>query len=255
MMNREAYLKIRHPIIIISILLCSTPINSQEQNAEIRAFREEVEHTAKSEHPSLEKYQKTILKNLERKEFYQSEPTDWTSNTEEPQTPTPLNETPEYHEPRRSTSVASGSFNYIVLIFGTFALIAIVLFFVQKIRKNLITDAKPDFSQPPADTPMTENDALEQAEQFETDHDFREAIRALYLVALLHLQERGFLSYDRSRTNREYLSELKANPNLEHALRPVIHTFDEVWYGYKPCDAETVTEYRELLPKVYEACR
>ena len=253
-MNRDACLRILQPAILVCILFCSAPVNGQEQNAEIRAFREEVEYTTKSAHPSPEKYKKTVLKRLNRKEFYPSEPTDWISNTEE-HAPTPLNETPEYRETRSSPALQSPALNHIVLIVGILVLATIVLFFVQKIRKNLIADAKYHVPQPQENTPMTESDALEQAEQFETDHDFREAIRALYLVALLHLQERGFLSYDKSRTNREYLSELKVNPNLEHALRPVIHMFDEVWYGYKPCDAETVTEYRELLPKVYEACR
>lgn len=225
--------------------------------AEPRAFRTEIEHTTKTNHPTLQQYKETLLKNLNREAFYtpQSEPTDLPPDPEpHPHSP-PSDGTSEDIEPRRSNSLTSSSFNQMVLVFGILVLIAIVTLFIQKIHKNLIADAKSNIAQSTAENiPTTESDALEQAEQFETNHDFREAIRSLYLVALLHLQEHGFLSYDRSRTNREYLNELRENPNLQHALQPVIHTFDEIWYGYKPCTAETVTEYRELLPKVYEAC-
>ena len=226
--------------------------------SELRAFRLETEYTTKTDHPTLEQYKETLLKNLEREAFYtpQSEPTDLPPDLEQHSPSPPSDGAREHIEPRRSSLLTSSSFNQMVLVFGILVLIAIVAIFIQKIHKNLIADAKANTEQSGEENiPTTESDALEQAEQFEINHDFREAIRLLYLVALLHLQEHGFLSYDLSRTNREYLNELRENPNLQHALQPIIHTFDEIWYGYKPCTAETVTQYRELLPKVYEACR
>ncbi|MCY3722623.1 MAG: hypothetical protein OXG97_10415 [Candidatus Poribacteria bacterium] len=37
--------------------------------------------------------------------------------------------------------------------------------------------------------------------------------------------------------------------DLRYVLFPF--GFDEVWYGHKPCDAETLADYRNLLQKVY----
>ena len=51
-------------------------------------------------------------------------------------------------------------------------------------------------------------------------------------------------------TNREYLQQTEIDDNLLTALEPAITVFDEVWYGYKPCDEKTVLSYRELIRNV-----
>ena len=52
-------------------------------------------------------------------------------------------------------------------------------------------------------------------------------------------------------TNREYLHQSQVDINLQKTLGPAVTVFDEIWYGHKPCDAETVANYRDLLQKVY----
>ena len=59
------------------------------------------------------------------------------------------------------------------------------------------------------------------------------------------------LTYDKSLTNLEYLHTLQTHAELQDALRPAIQVFDDVWYGYKPCNAGTIGNYRALLEKVY----
>lgn len=59
-------------------------------------------------------------------------------------------------------------------------------------------------------------------------------MRYLYLAALLRLDERGQLRYNRALTNREYLDRVQDNPHLQAALPPIVETFDRVWYGYAP---------------------
>ena len=124
-------------------------------------------------------------------------------------------------------------------------------FFVQQIRRNLITEVRGNVTESEIDSVTTAQAALTQSEVAVTSHNFRDALRFLYLSAILHLQERGILTYDKSLTNLEYLHTLQAHVELQEALRPVIQVFDDVWYGYKPCNADTIANYRELLQKVY----
>ena len=134
---------------------------------------------------------------------------------------------------------------------GAIALGIVIFFFIRQIRANLITEAFDGVSDTELEHIETERAALARAETAEAASDFRGALRFLYLSAILHLQERGMLPYDRSLTNREYLHRAQTDIDLHTALGPAITVFDEVWYGHKPCDAETVANYRDLLQKVY----
>lgn len=140
---------------------------------------------------------------------------------------------------------------YVLFPLAAVGLGAMVIFFVRQIRMNLISEAQDEVAEPALARVETERAALAHAETAEAASDFRGALRYLYLSAILHLQERGVLPYDKSLTNREYLRQAQDDLALHAALGPAITVFDEVWYGYKPCDAETIANYRSLLQKVY----
>ena len=138
-----------------------------------------------------------------------------------------------------------------LLWIGCLILIGLTFFFIQQIRRDLVVEVGDKATESEMDNVTTAQAALTQSEVAVTSHNFRDALRFLYLSAILHLQERGILTYDKSLTNLEYLHTLQAHSELQEALRPVIQVFDDVWYGYKPCNADTVANYRELLQKVY----
>lgn len=140
---------------------------------------------------------------------------------------------------------------YVLFPLAAVGLGAMVIFFVRQIRMNLISEADDEVSEPALARVETEKAALAHAATAEAASDFRGALRYLYLSAILHLQERGVLPYDKSLTNREYLHQAEDDLDLYAALGPAITVFDEVWYGYKPCNAETIANYRNLLQKVY----
>ena len=140
---------------------------------------------------------------------------------------------------------------FVLFPLGAVALGAVIIFFIRQIRMNLISEARDEVAETELEQVETERAALARAETAEAASDFRSALRFLYLSAILHLQERGVLPYDKSLTNREYLHQAQADIDLHTALGPAVTVFDEVWYGYKPCDAETVASYRDLLQKVY----
>lgn len=138
-----------------------------------------------------------------------------------------------------------------LLWIGCLVLICLTLFFIRQIRKNLVAEVGHEVTESEMNGVTTVQAALTQSEVAATSHNFRDALRFLYLSAILHLQERGILTYDKSLTNLEYLHTLQAHAELQEALRPVIQVFNDVWYGYKPCNADTIANYRELLQKVY----
>lgn len=140
---------------------------------------------------------------------------------------------------------------FLLFPLAAMALGAAVIFFVRQIRMNLIREARDEVAETELEQVETERAALARADSAEAANDFRSALRFLYLSAILHLQERGVLPYDKSLTNREYLHQARTDIDLHTALGPAITVFDEVWYGHKPCDAETVTNYRNLLKNVY----
>ena len=140
---------------------------------------------------------------------------------------------------------------YILFPLGAVALGVVVIFFIRQIRLNLIGEAQEEGTATELEHVETERAALARAETAEAASDFREALRFLYLSAILHLQERGVIPYDKSLTNREYLHQAQSDTELHTALGPAITVFDEVWYGHRPCNAETVAGYRDLLQKVY----
>ncbi|MEI7769472.1 MAG: DUF4129 domain-containing protein, partial [Chloroflexales bacterium] len=86
-------------------------------------------------------------------------------------------------------------------------------------------------------------EAAQRAGDLARAGDYRRATRMLYLSSLLWLDESGRLRYDRSLTNREYLERLGDSPNLRERLRPVVETFDQVWYGDIALDAAGFAAY------------
>ncbi len=147
--------------------------------------------------------------------------------------------------------VWDADFGWVLFPLAAAALGAMIIFFVRQIRMNLVSEAGDETAETELARVETERAALASAETAEAASDFRTALRYLYLSAILHLQERGVLPYDKSLTNREYLRQAQNDVDLHAALGPAITVFDEVWYGYKPCDAETIANYRSLLQKVY----
>ncbi|GEM_PF-4485728 len=77
--------------------------------------------------------------------------------------------------------------------------------------------------------------------------NYREAVRMLYLAALLHLAESHQLSLEPSLTNREILEQVPPNTPWRQDLEPVIAVFDRVWYGVQEPNEETFQRYQAAV--------
>lgn len=146
-------------------------------------------------------------------------------------------------------SAASGPASVISQVFalvGGILVIGLIIYWVLGLRRSMVGDVRLAPTHDP-DANLTANSALQQATLLARDGDYRTAVRYLYLSALLWLDERGRLRYDRSLTNHEYLERLRDNPPLRTALLPVVETFDRVWYGHMPLDASSFAAYRQQV--------
>ena len=95
----------------------------------------------------------------------------------------------------------------------------------------------------------------DEAETLARRHSYRLAIRALYLAALLRLDERGVLSFERTLTNREVLREAGASGSrqLVNQLAPLVERFDRHWYGAVACTEDDYREFTRLASWAWEA--
>jgi hypothetical protein len=137
---------------------------------------------------------------------------------------------------------SSQTLGWVILAVGGLLLAAVIGYLLLGLRRNMAAEARAADDDPEAR--LTARTALDQAGEIARGGDYRAAMRYLYLSALLWLDERDLLRYDRALTNREYLDRLRDNVALRERLRPVVETFDQVWYGHAPLDAQSFAAYR-----------
>jgi hypothetical protein len=90
---------------------------------------------------------------------------------------------------------------------------------------------------------LTASSARQRADERSRSGDLRDAVRYLYLAALLDLDERDVLDYDRTRTNREYVRSVSGQSLLAQELNAIVDVFDEVWYGFHPITSSEYARY------------
>ncbi|MEM8531716.1 MAG: DUF4129 domain-containing protein [Chloroflexota bacterium] len=134
---------------------------------------------------------------------------------------------------------------WIIAGIGLILLIGVITYIVLGLRRSIVKDAEIPEDDPEAH--LTAKTAFEQASDMARGGDYRTAVRYMYLSALLWLDERELLRYDRALTNREYLERVRDNPNLRTHLTPVVETFDRVWYGHATLDDTAFAAYREQV--------
>lgn len=135
------------------------------------------------------------------------------------------------------------------LIIGLAAVLVLVIlaYALRGLLADLTVDAALTTEEELGGEPLTADLALQRAQELSTGGDYRTAVRYLYLSALLLLEERGLLRYDRSLTNREYLRTVAHRPELAATLREVIDVFDRVWYGFQALDDGEYAQYAQRV--------
>jgi len=131
------------------------------------------------------------------------------------------------------------------MLVGVVLLLVVVIYLAINVRRGIVRDAR--IATKGDDYVPTASEVFDQASVLAHNGDYRAAVRSLYLSALLWLDEQDLLRYDRALTNREHLERAQRNPDLLLRLKPVIETFDQVWYGHAPVDAALFAAYRQQI--------
>lgn len=144
------------------------------------------------------------------------------------------------------------AFPIAVLFLGAIALLVFLLG-RGALRRSVKTVDIPDDDE---QEPRTSHAASSRLDEAIGVGDFRSALRYLFLLTLLQLQERNALQLRPGATNREYLNDLRADSalaaRLGAPLGELIDTFDRVWYGHFPIDAQGLDHCRGLARQVVD---
>jgi hypothetical protein len=119
---------------------------------------------------------------------------------------------------------------------------------------------KPARQQESGPLPLPENRSAEElwreAESLAGAGQFREAVRFLYLAVLFGLDRKRLLRYEATRTNGEYVRQVRlaenAPPDLHAPFGRLTALFERKWYGERTCDADEYEAGKALAWEVRE---
>lgn len=136
-------------------------------------------------------------------------------------------------------------------ILGTVAIVLLLAYWLRGLIGGFVANAEGEDERVIEDDfPQTPAEARQRAAGSASAGDYRNAVRNLYLSALLTLEQHGLVPADRSLTNREVLARVGSTHPLRSHLQPVVETFDDVWYGEHEPDAGTYDAYTHSIDEV-----
>jgi len=146
-----------------------------------------------------------------------------------------------------------------LLLAGGVAALAWIVFKRWRIRRQpaVAQSAAPPIAIPDltAETVsadlLPEDEWLRLASELAARSEWRLALRAVYLASLAHLARRELLRLAPSKSNRDYLIELRRRsrslPEVPEAFSRTAARFDRVWYGRHEASSELLAEIRAEL--------
>jgi hypothetical protein len=98
--------------------------------------------------------------------------------------------------------------------------------------------------------PQTVAELWRQAENLAQQGRFLDAVRSLYLAVLAYLHRSNRIRYEPTRTNGEYLDQLRAHGPLQDSFRGLTGIFELKWYGERTCGSEDFASCRQLAEAI-----
>lgn len=136
---------------------------------------------------------------------------------------------------------------WIIAIAFVAAVLWLFSYWLQRLLRAFVSDARLEAETGDDDLPRSAAEARQQARAAAESGLYRDAVRRLYLAALLQLAESHLITYERSLTNREVLVRIPPDSPIRPHLEPVIATFDRVWYGIHEPDQATFATYEQEI--------
>ena len=136
---------------------------------------------------------------------------------------------------------------WIISIIIVAAIIWLLSYWLQRFLRSFVADAHVLELAGDDDLPRSAAEARQQARIAAQSGLYRDAVRRLYLAAILQLAEHNLITYERSLTNREVLVRVPKDSPIRAHLEPIVATFDQVWYGVHEPDQATFTQYEQEI--------
>lgn len=133
---------------------------------------------------------------------------------------------------------------------GAILLIWLFSYWLQSLFGSFVGGRERQPTASDGSIPPTAAAARANAHKLADAGSYRDAVRQLYLSAILALHERNLLTYQQSDTNREVLLAARNQPRLHQQLQPVVATFDDVWYGIHEPDRAAFDSYVSAVEKL-----
>lgn len=89
-----------------------------------------------------------------------------------------------------------------------------------------------------------------RAHELRRNGHWAEAIRYFYVAALLWLDDRGRLTFERWKTDRDYRSELAGEPTVRQRFDSAARLFEEATYGGAPATEVACDQMAALLERL-----
>ena len=97
--------------------------------------------------------------------------------------------------------------------------------------RNWLLSIRPSPFHPKVTTRRDWEEWRTEAKQKALDGAFREAIRLLFISALVEGHQRDWWSYESETTNKEHLGRIEGQAERREALRSLIELYEKTWYG------------------------
>jgi len=91
-----------------------------------------------------------------------------------------------------------------------------------------------------------------QADELASTGKMRDAVRLLYLAVLAVLHRADLIRYSPTRTNGEYLRQLRDRTEVQRPFRGLTGMFEVKWYGERSCEQAEYDTCRRLAEQVRE---
>ena len=159
----------------------------------------------------------------------------------------------------RTPQARPGQFTLNIVRVGIIIALLVLFLFIlfklfERLRKRARTIAAPGTREilgEQIEEETTTEDLLAQARALAKQGDYRAAIRRAYIALLYELEQRGKLRLHRSKTNRDYLEDLRGEQFLYPSFVALTRIFERIWYGHTSAtefDFEGfLTGYREAV--------
>ena len=107
----------------------------------------------------------------------------------------------------------------------------LIWWFVRKLQVQKLGLSRDNVPHPSAPSAQAWDAWLEQGQKLGGEGRWREAVHHVYWAAISCLESRRLWPADRTRTPREYLGLLQANPETHADLSSLTRSFEHTWYG------------------------